>query len=313
MRSPCLSVLRAGLIWARFPSADSNHRCILRRDPLIWDGPAEKMSTNKSGYFVAHQFVQQISLVHAWLVEKMTSHATGPSSIVTRPQEHGGWWRTVNCRDSEAKNTRFLSTHGKTDRWDRASWSWTTFPLKHKGVADLDRSPSLRTVKGDFHQGNVSLFGNNSVKQCVAMSLTAIVHNTAVQSCYAWRSVDINYILRTGDSLYTVIHGLIGKDYLLLTDVPANMFVHKWKYIYTAIQWLHFWWSSHVRSSGLLFTTELPSMSLDYEIKCSSCILWQWWEFKYFDSHCRDVYGNVHGNGTSVLLAERSLHGTLNS
>ena len=27
--------------------------------------------------------------------------------------------------------------------------------------------------------------------------------------------------------------------------------------------------------------------------------------FKYFDSHCRDVYGNVHGNGTSVLLAER--------
>ena len=86
-------------------------------------------------------------------------------------------------------------------------------------------------MKGDFHQGNVSLFGNNSVKQCVAMSLTAIVHNTAVQSCYAWRSVDINYILRTGDSLYTVIHGLIGKDYLLLTDVPTCLSINESTYI----------------------------------------------------------------------------------
>ena len=131
-------------MWARFPSADSNHRCILRRDPLIWDGPVEKMETYKSGYFVAHEFVQQISLVRVWLVEKMTSHATGPSSIVTRPQEHCGWWRTVNCRDSEPKNTRFLSTHGKTDWWDCASWSWTTSPLKHKGGAGFDRSPSLK-------------------------------------------------------------------------------------------------------------------------------------------------------------------------
>ena len=108
----------------------------------------------------------------------------------------------------------------------------------------------LRTVKGNFHQGNVSLFGNNSGKQCVAMSLTAITHNTAVQSCYAWRNVDINYILRTGDSLYTVIRGLIGKDYLLLTDLPTCLSMNHSSS--RRIQFRSVWRLNQMHSSAIL-------------------------------------------------------------
>ena len=159
----------------------------------------------------------------------------------------------------------------------------------------------LRTVKGDFHQGNVSLFGNNSGKQCVAMSLTAIVHNTAVQSCYAWRSVDITYILRTGDWLYTVIHGLIGKDYLLLTDVPTCLSINESTYILQYSDCI----SGDIRMSearecylplnypACLLTMKSNAVAVFYGNNAGS--------FKYFHSHSRDVYGNVHGNGTSVI------------
>ena len=38
----------------------------------------------------------------------------------------------------------------------------------------------MRTVSADYSQGNEALFGENAGKQCVAMSLTAIIHDLII-------------------------------------------------------------------------------------------------------------------------------------
>ena len=120
----------------------------------------------------------------------------------------------------------------------------------------------------------------------------------------------MNYILRTGDSLYTVIHGLIGKDYLLLTDVPTCLSISESTYL---LQYsdcisgdLHI---SEARECYLPLKLALTSLKTYYPaclltVKSNTVAVFYGnnGSFKYFDSHSRDVYGNVHGNGTSVLL-----------
>lgn len=62
-------------------------------------------------------------------------------------------------------------------------------------------------------------FGASAGKQCVAMSLTSIVHNQT-ENASIWNSSSLNNILLNGDSLCTCICNSVGKDLLLLTGVP---------------------------------------------------------------------------------------------
>ena len=81
------------------------------------------------------------------------------------------------------------------------------------------------TVCADFNQGN-RLFGFSAGKQCVAMSLTAIVYNQ-LQTVSTWNSTSLNTILTNGNSLYIYISNSIGKDFLLLTEVPEIISLSK--------------------------------------------------------------------------------------
>ena len=78
---------------------------------------------------------------------------------------------------------------------------------------------SNNTVCADFSQGNQSKFGENAGKQCVAMSLTAIIFKY-VTDIDSWDSADLNSILDHGNCLYSCIKVSVKKDFLLLTDVP---------------------------------------------------------------------------------------------
>ena len=78
---------------------------------------------------------------------------------------------------------------------------------------------SNNTVRADFSQGNQSKFGENAGKQCVAMSLTAIIFRY-VTDIDSWDSADLNSILDHGNCLYSCIKVSVKKDFLLLTDVP---------------------------------------------------------------------------------------------
>ena len=79
---------------------------------------------------------------------------------------------------------------------------------------DVEENPGPRTINGivdhtytvhaDFNQGNELKFGMNAGKQCVAMSLCAIVYKE-IKSVNIWDRLMLNSILICGDSLYSFI------------------------------------------------------------------------------------------------------------
>ncbi len=79
------------------------------------------------------------------------------------------------------------------------------------------------TVFVDSSRGSYR-FGLNAGKQCVAMSLTAIVCNQ-IRNVTTWDSFYMNIILLNGDSLYSILTNLVSKDLLLLTDIPEAVSV----------------------------------------------------------------------------------------
>ena len=70
---------------------------------------------------------------------------------------------------------------------------------------------STRTVCADYNQGNEALFGENAGKQCVAMSLTAIIYHH-IEDINLWSSSTLNNILVTGNSLYSKYYKIYGAD-----------------------------------------------------------------------------------------------------
>ena len=57
-------------------------------------------------------------------------------------------------------------------------------------------------------------FGENAGKQCVAMSLTAIVYNN-ISNVNIWDKSILNTILIVGDRRYGIISRSVNKDFLL--------------------------------------------------------------------------------------------------
>ena len=102
-------------------------------------------------------------------------------------------------------------------------------PLLLRLSNDVEENPGPRstndivnptyTVHADFNQGNELMFGMNASKQCVAMSLYAIVYKE-IKSVNIWDRMMLNSILLCGNSLYGIISQHTNKTYLLLTDVP---------------------------------------------------------------------------------------------
>ena len=103
-------------------------------------------------------------------------------------------------------------------------------PLLLRLSNDVEENPGPRTINdivdhtcavhADFNQGNELMFGMNAGKQCVAMSLYAIVYKE-IKSVNIWDRLMLNGILICGNSLYGIISRSINKSYLLLTDVPG--------------------------------------------------------------------------------------------
>jgi hypothetical protein len=69
------------------------------------------------------------------------------------------------------------------------------------------------------------MFGINAGKQCVAMSIYAIVYNE-IKSVNIWDTPLMNMFLVNADNLYAIISQHIQKDFLLLTDVPEVLSIN---------------------------------------------------------------------------------------
>ena len=74
-----------------------------------------------------------------------------------------------------------------------------------------------------FATVNQVLFGENTGKQCVTMSLTAVIYHH-LEDINFWTCSTLNNIFTIGNNLYMYISvrcSVQTKDYLLLSDIPC--------------------------------------------------------------------------------------------
>ena len=82
---------------------------------------------------------------------------------------------------------------------------------------------ATRTICANYSQGNQVLFGENAGKQCVTLSLTAVIYHH-LEDINFWTSSTLNNILTVGNNLYMYISircSVQTNYYLLLTDIPC--------------------------------------------------------------------------------------------
>ena len=113
------------------------------------------------------------------------------------------------------------------------------------------------TTCADFSQGDTR-FGFSAGKQCVAMSLTAIVYNQ-LQTVSMWNSSSLNTLSLNGNGLYNYISNSVRKDFLLLTEVPEMISLSS--NIYT-LQY-----SDSYTGSVFMTVSNEPYMSLEDSLK----------------------------------------------
>ena len=195
-------------------------------------------------------------------------------------------------------------------------------PLLLRLSNDVEENPGPRSINdivdptypvhADFNQGNELMFGMNAGKQCVAMSLYAIVYKE-IKSVNTWDRMMLNSILLCGNSLYGIIRQNTNKTYLLLTDVPE----------YVDIENRVFNLQYSEAFSGTLHMSEvsLPYVTLEHALNevflslhYNSCLLTIGMNIvaimmpfpgvlKVFDSHSRDIFGRPSAMDCCVLIS----------
>ncbi|XP_062580740.1 uncharacterized protein LOC134242656 [Saccostrea cucullata] len=173
----------------------------------------------------------------------------------------------------------------------------------------------LAVVQGSFHQGDPR-FGRNSGKQCVANSLSAIAHSK-LKDVDKWDQAYLDNVLIEGNEIYTWIHGT--NDLLLMSDLPEMieisekmMHVRKKDSITATID-----------TTGTIdFSAFDNCLPLDLAIQealldsdgCFICAIDKTFmvmkfnhSFYLFDSHARNSFGLVDGNGKSLLMQLQNL------
>ncbi len=188
-------------------------------------------------------------------------------------------------------------------------------PLLIRLANDVEMNPGpfqvvdpSKTVRADYHQGDVSLFGQNAGKQCVAMCLTAVVYSFKGNA--SWCRDLLNEILIQGNVLYSHISNSIGKDFLLLSEIPSALSINDEDF---AINFsrsfagdLHM---SDVRDCYVPLQHALNMLIKDYvaflltiEINTVAIVIDNKGHYRIFDSHSRDTHGNLAVNGTAIVL-----------
>ena len=101
--------------------------------------------------------------------------------------------------------------------------------------ADVEKNPGpvttidpSMTICGPYSLGNIALFGLNAGKQCVAMSLCALIYNKHHHAIN--NSEDLVKILSVGNELYSVLSRVYNQEYLLLTELPNAITVFDCNY-----------------------------------------------------------------------------------
>ena len=184
---------------------------------------------------------------------------------------------------------------------------------KNPGPTQIDPS---KTICAPYSQGNVDVFGSYAGRQCVAMSLCALIYNSNKQIT---ESQDLIQIMNIGNELYGALSRLTGQSYLLLTELPTMVAISNTNYQLEFSEC----YSSYLHSSA--FNENIPSVM---PLNCALHSLIQdgynsflltiasntvavyinpSGVFKVFDSHARDLFGVADACGTCTLLEVSSV------
>ena len=200
-------------------------------------------------------------------------------------------------------------------------------PLLLRMANDVEENPGptiydvvdpTKTICADFSQGNTKKFRQNAGKQCLAMSLTAIMYNY-ITNANTWDSTVLNSILCAGNNLYSFISNSVNKSYLLLTDVPEMVSVFDGIYcmqygdpfagdLFMANTALPYY-SIENALNNLFMETHLNYQHCMLTIGSNTVAIFKTCEgtFKVFDSHSRDLYGIPHPFGKCILASVDSI------
>ncbi len=100
-------------------------------------------------------------------------------------------------------------------------------------VSDIEKNPGptcidpSKTVRAPYSQGNVDVFGSYAGRQCVAMSLCALIYNSNKQIT---ESQDLIEIMNIGNELYGALSRLTSQTYLLPNELPTMVTISNTNY-----------------------------------------------------------------------------------
>ena len=149
-------------------------------------------------------------------------------------------------------------------------------------------------------------------KQCVAMSIYAILYNE-IKSVDIWDTSTMNAILANGNNLYGVISQHVKKDFLLLTEVPemvsidSNIFHLDFTDSFSGALLLDENVNAHVtleHSFYQVFNIDNCKASL-LTIDANTVAVFMPFSdvFRIFDSHSLNMHGLPCEHGYSVLIS----------
>ena len=189
------------------------------------------------------------------------------------------------------------------------------------GDIETNPGPSVvdpsKTIHAPYSQGNSFVFSRNAGKQCVAMSLIAILFDFM----YSIRSSsDLGEILKVGSELYTLLSQSAGQDLLMLTELPDLLCLRETmyglKYSDSYFGNLHngidFRIEGHcvplIEAFELLIRGDFASFILTITSSTVAILVKSNGIFKVFDSHSRDSQGMFDPCGTCVLVEIASIY-----
>ena len=184
---------------------------------------------------------------------------------------------------------------------------------KNPGPFGVDPS---KTIVAPYSQGNSVVFGSNAGKQCVAMSLIAILFDFmfSIRS-----STDLVEIMNFGNELYTRLSHSAGQQLLMLKELPEVLCVretmYRVKYSDSYFGNVHnfndYTVDSHclplIEAFELLLRENFKSFIVTITICTVGVLLKSNGTFKVFDSHSRDSEGMFDPCGNCVLIEIASL------
>ena len=192
---------------------------------------------------------------------------------------------------------------------------------KLSGDIEINPGPFLvdpsKTIHAPYSQGNSFVFGPNTGKQCVEMSLIAILFDFM----YSIRSSsDLREILNVGNELYTRLSQSAGQDLRMLTELPEVLclrdIMYRLKYSDSYFGSVHncndCTIETHcvplIKAFELLLRDDFISFILTITISTVAVLVKSYGTFKAFDSHSRDSQGMFDPCGTCVLIEIASIY-----